>query len=144
MTIGHLVNVGKTNPKRTQNEPKQSQMQKSPNERKYCFNKGLQRKMNNEGLRKTNPKQTQTKPNQTQFQKGRRGGGEGMSNIEQVMSNSEAGQVIELRIRNITRCSIYPESCIQPGISLCKNPFLRRGSGPFCISSRALIESAQG
>ena len=48
--------------KRTQNKPNQSQMQKSPNERKYCFNKELQRKINNEGLRKTNPIQTQSNP----------------------------------------------------------------------------------
>ncbi len=59
MTIRHLVNVGKTNPKQSQNKPKQSQMQKSQNEHKYCFNKELQRKMNNEGLRKTKPNQTQ-------------------------------------------------------------------------------------
>jgi len=56
-------NEPKTNPKRTQ-------MQKTKNERKYCFNKELQRKMNNEGLCKTNPKRTQNEPKQTQFQKG--------------------------------------------------------------------------
>ncbi len=44
-------NEPKTNPKRTQTKPNA----KSPNERKYCFNKELQRKMNNERLCKTNP-----------------------------------------------------------------------------------------
>ncbi len=48
-------NEPKTNPNRTQ-------IQKAPNERKCCFKKELQRKMNNEGLRKTKPKQTQTNP----------------------------------------------------------------------------------
>ena len=47
MTIGHLVNVGKTNPKRTQNEPKRTQ-----NKPKMNLNE---------------PKRTQNEPNQSQI-----------------------------------------------------------------------------
>ncbi len=44
MKKGHLVNAGKTNPKRTQYEPNQSQSPKSQNECKLTYNKGLQKK----------------------------------------------------------------------------------------------------
>jgi len=48
--------------KRTQNEPKRTQMQKSQNEHKCRFNKKLQRKMDNGGLCKTNPNKPKSKP----------------------------------------------------------------------------------